>query len=146
MILSKHNMAKIIPQFYGRVRNGKLMVDKPDDFKLSLTQLEGKDVVIIVKKAEYVRTGAENRYYWGVIVRMVSDEMAVIPEEAHDFLKSLFLKEGVEIKGKRYEIIKSTASLSIGDFEDYCEKVRQFSVNEMGLIIPLPNEISLDDL
>lgn len=139
-------MKPILPLFYGMVRNGKLLLDKSEEFKACLASFEGKDVVVSVKKAEYIRTGAENRYYWGVIVRMVSDEMAIIPEEAHDFLKSLFLKEGVEIKGKRWEIIKSTASLSIGDFEDYCEKIRQWCANEMGLIIPLPNEISLDDL
>ncbi len=138
-------MAKAItPLFYGVVRGGKLTLRDADKFKEFLSSMEGKDITVTVKKAEYTRTGAENRYYWGVIVRMVSDEMAIIPDEAHDFLKSLFLKVGVDVNGKRYEITKSSADLSIGDFEDYCEKVRQWAANELELIIPLPNEISLD--
>jgi hypothetical protein len=72
---------------------------------------------------------------------MVADEMAILPDEAHDFLKGLFLKVGVEVGGKRYEITKSSADLSIGDFEDYCEKCRQWAANELGIHILLPNEI-----
>ena len=100
---------------------------------------------MILKKASMIRTNAENSYYWGVIVRMVSDEMAILPDEAHDFLKSLFLKIGVEANGKRWEVTKSTASLTVDEFEDYCEKIRQWSANELNCPIPLPNEV-IEDL
>ncbi len=138
-------MKTLTPQFYGTVRNGKLTLQNATKFGGYLTTLEGKEVALIVKKAEYVRSNAENRYYWGVIVRMVSDEMGIIPEEAHEFLKGLFLKVGVEAQGKRYEIARSTANLSIADFEDYCEKCREWGANELSLVIPFPNEIVFDD-
>lgn len=129
------------PLFYGTVRDGRLKLEHADDFRLCLTKLEGKEITVCLKKVEYIRTLPENRYYWGVIVRMVADEMAILPDEAHDFLKSLFLKEGVEVNGKRWEVVKSTASLTIGEFEDYCEKARQWAANELNCPIPLPNEI-----
>ena len=140
-------MAKeLLPTFFGKVSGGKLSLRSPDKFKEYLSGLEDKDIVLVVKKEEYNRTLAENRYYHGVIVKMVSKEMAIIPSAAHEFLKSLFLKIGVEIKGKRFEMVGSTADLSIGEFEDYCEKIRNWAADELDLYIPLPNEISLDDL
>ena len=139
-------MKAITPLFYGVVNKGKLTLQKADEFKETLSKFEGKEVALHITKAEYVRTGQENRYMWGVVIRMIAEEMAILPEEAHDFLKSLFLKVGVDANGKRYEITKSTASLSIGDFEDYLEKVRQWAASELEIHIPLPNEVSLDDL
>jgi hypothetical protein len=134
-------MAKITPLFFGRVKGGKLSLEKADKFREFLSTLDGKEIALSVRKAEYTRSGAENRYYWGVVVRMVADEMAILPDEAHDFLKSLFLKEGVEVGGKRFEIVKSSADLSIADFEDYCEKCRNWAGSELGIKVPLPNEI-----
>lgn len=134
-------MSKIAPLFFGSVKGGKLSLEDPDKFRDYLMGLENKEIALSVKRAEYQRTTPENRYYWGVIVRMVADEMAIIPDEAHDFLKGLFLKVGVEVGGKRYEIVKSSADLSIGDFEDYCEKCRNWGGSELGIHIPVPNEI-----
>lgn len=82
---------------------------------------------------------------WGVVVKMLSDEMGLIPEETHELLKGMFLKKGVEVGGKRYEIVKSTASLSIEEFEEYLEKIRLWAAVELNCEIPLPNEIVLDE-
>ncbi len=76
-----------------------------------------------------------------MIVAMVAEEMGLIPDEAHDYLKCLFLKRGVKVKGKRYEIIKSTSLLSTEEFEAYAEKCRQWASAELNVYIPLPNEI-----
>ena len=137
---------ELTPIFYARVVKGKLELEDRSAFANFISKYEGKDLAIILKRSSLIRTGAENRYYWGVIVRMISDEMAILPDEAHDFLKSMFLKEGVEANGKRWEIVKSTASLSIQEFEDYCENCRQWSANELNAPIPMPNEIIEEDL
>ena len=138
-------MKQLTPIFYGRVEDGKLKLENASEFGTYIAKYEGKDLALIIKRASLIRTNAENRYYWGVVVRMISDEMGVLPDEAHDFLKSLFLKVGVEANGKRWEITKSTASLSVQEFEDYVEKCRQWSANELGSPIPMPNEIILEE-
>lgn len=132
------------PIFYGQVKNGRLALDKRDKFQKYLLSLNGA-VQLRLEKIKNIRTLAENRYYWGVIVKMVSDAMAVIPDHAHEFLKALFLKSGVDFKGKRYTIVRSTASLSVKEFEEYCEQCRAWAASELETAIPLPNEISLDD-
>ena len=75
---------------------------------------------------------------------MVAEEMGLIPDEAHDYLKSLFLKMGVEIKSKRFEVVRSTALLSTEEFEAYAEKCRQWASAELNVYIPLPGEVQLD--
>lgn len=88
-----------------------VVVGRPSDFKQYLAKLNG-EVQLTITRRKKIRSNAENNYYWGVIVPMVAEEMGLIPDEAHDYLKSLFLKMGFESKGKRYELARSTSILS----------------------------------
>lgn len=137
-------MSSILTVFYGKVHNGKFRFQNASDFHRFLTAHEGKELAVTFRRPDMIRTSAENRYYWGVIVRMVSEEMGVLDDEAHEYLKSLFLKQGVEVDGKRFEIARSTASLSVGEFEEYAEKCRQCAASELSCVIPLPGEIIFD--
>ena len=138
-------MKGILHLFYGIVRGGKIAFEDKEGFKRVLAKYEKREVAITIKPASAIRSSAENRYYWAVIVRMVSEEMGILPDEAHDYLKSLFLKIGVEKNGKRWEIIRSTTTLSIPEFEDYCENARQWASQELNTVIPLPNEVLVDE-
>lgn len=79
-----------------------------------------------------------------MIVGIVSDEMGLIADEAHYYLKSLFLKMGVAIKGKRYEVTRSTAILSTTEFEVYAAKSRAWVSAELNSYIPEPNEVEYE--
>lgn len=148
----------------GIIQEGKLIFLNPAQYKNVLETLNGYEVDVIVKKHLYTRTLAENRYYWGVIVKYVADAMYVTPDEAHEFLKGMFLKVGAEIKYKkpqrdehgnftgesqdavhRFEVIKSTADLDVQEFEKYCEQVRMWAMAELNTRIPEPNEDILED-
>jgi len=131
------------PIFFGTVADGNLTLQKPGEFNQYVAKLKG-DVQLTIMRRKKVRTNAENNYYWGVILAMVAEEMGLIPDEAYDYLKSLFLKMGVEIKGKRYEVTRSTAILSTEEFEAYAEKRRQWASAELNVYIPLPNEIEYE--
>lgn len=134
-------MKNTLTLFYGLVRNGKIALENKADFEITTRKYEGKEVVLTLKPAGSVRTSSENRYYWGVIVRMVAEEMGILPDEAHDYLKSLFLKVGVEKNDRRWVIFRSTTTLSISEFEDYCENCRMWAASELNTPIPLPNEV-----
>lgn len=131
----------MVPLFSATVRDGSLSIEERKAFRTYLSKLVGQRVSVSVRKWSDVRSRAENAYYWSVVVKMVSDEMGVTPDDAHEFLKSLFLKKGIEHKGKRWEITRSTASLSVAEFEDYAEKCRMWAASELGCAIPLPNEV-----
>ena len=134
------------PIFYGIVQNGKLKLDKRDRFDKYLNTLKGRVMLTLQRSTPKTeRSTAQNRYYWAVIVKMVSEEMGIIPDDAHDFMKRLFLKRGVDFKGKRYEVVGSTTSLDTIKFEEYTSKCREWASVELNLVVPLPNEILLDE-
>ena len=136
-------MKNILAVHFGRVKDGKLLIRDKAKFETNLTRLEGREVELTIAKYSDTRTNAENRYYWGVIVAILADEMGLTPDDTHALLKSMFLKIGVEVKGgKRYEVVRSTASLSIDEFEDYCTKCRDWAAAELNCLIPLPGEAS----
>lgn len=122
-----------------------IKVDRKDALEAWLKTLYPKSkngIEIVVKKWLNTRSQSQNRYYWGVIIKMIGDEQGEIDQnKIHALLKSLFLKGGVEVNGKRYEIIKDTHDLDTIEFEDYCEKCRQWASQELNLYIPLPNEV-----
>lgn len=133
-------MKALVPIFNGLVEKGKLSIRNREKFDLWVNSLEG-EVDIIVKKRKRKRSMAENNYYWGVVLEVIREEMGLSPEEVHDFLKAKFLKREVQVKGKMFEIIRSTTDLSTVEMEEYLENVRRWASTELGCYIPLPNEI-----
>jgi hypothetical protein len=93
-----------------------------------------------------LRSTQENRYYWGVIVKTLSQELGYNPEEIHEILKHKFLKEIINLKTKQgidlIEITKSTTSLTTIDFEDYLSKIREWASIELSIYLALPNELA----
>lgn len=137
-------MKNIAPIFKAKIKKGTLVLKKKKVFDIYLTGLEGKEVDVIIKRPKKHRSLKQNSYYWGVVIALISKEMGEIePEETHDFLRNKFLKEGIDIKGKRYEIIRGTSSLSTKEFEEYVEKCRVWANQSLNLNIPLPNEVEL---
>jgi hypothetical protein len=130
-----------VPIFYGEVKNGRLVLEKRGEFEKYLSSLKG-EVQITVSKRKKPRSLAQNAYYWGVLIKMVSEAIGVIPDEAHALLGSLFLKVGVQASGKRYEVVRSTTSLSTREFEEYTAHCRNWAGLELGIYIPEPNEIA----
>ena len=78
----------------------------------------------------------QNKYYWGIIIKMLGDEFGYIAEEMHDALRMRFLQTHTD----KLPTIKSTKKLSTKEFEEYLSKIRQWA-SEQGTFLPLPNEI-----
>lgn len=81
----------------------------------------------------------ENSYYWGVVVKMLADELGYLPEEMHDALRIKFLT----IHTDKLPSIKTTTKLTTSEFEEYLSKIRTWSSLELGVLIPMPNEVIL---
>jgi len=90
------------------------------------------------------RSNPENRYYWGVIVELLSQELGYEREEMHEILKAIFLKEKTFLKTKagveEVAFARSTSELNTAEFEDYLRRIRVFASTELGIFVPLPNE------
>ena len=98
-------------------------------------------ILVNVSKKKFNRTTEQNRYYWGVVLKMISDESGYTPNEVHELLKGEFLKTGeIELGGIIKPTTKSTTKLKTDEFEEYLEKCRRFAAINLSLVILLPNE------
>ena len=128
------------PIFKALIKHGKVVFYNVDMFNGYLISLEGKDVDVIVKKHKKTRSLPQNAYYFGVVVKLVSEETGFTSDEAHVALKMLFLQD----RTREIPTLRSTTSLSTTDFENYLEQIRVWAAQELNCVIPLPNEVMTD--
>lgn len=119
----------------------KFRSDKPEQaFKKIQDFVRGKDdwFVIEIQKSKQIRSLNQNRYYWGVVVKILSQHTGYTNDETHQELARMFLS--YESNGKTFT--RSTTKLNTFDFEKYTEACRVWAKAEMDVYIPLPNEIN----
>ena len=104
---------------------------------------------MIVRPIVKPRTDRQNRYYWGVVIELITMELCgtranVDKEETHRSLAEHFLTDGhvnmvggVPIKSAP----PSTTSLSTIEFNEYIEVVRRWAAEFIHLDIPDPEEV-----
>ena len=126
----------------GKVEKGKLTLASPEKFKEDFRQYEGETVYVSVRPFKPTRSSNQNRYYWAVIIKTLSEEIGYSSEEMHEILKQQFLiTETKIIKDKEYKITKSTTALNTSEFEDYLSKIRSWASVDLGIFIPEPNDV-----
>jgi hypothetical protein len=124
------------PLWKGRVENNRILLDRKQDFHEYLQSLEGQAVELILRKPRMQRSLEANRYYWGVIVALLSEYTGHTAEEVHDGLKHRLLLDHTD---PRFPRVRSTTELSVEEFAEYLERCKQLSA-EFGLILPDPGQ------
>ena len=94
------------------------------------------------------RSNPQNKYYWGVIVQTLSDELGYTRNEIHDLIKYRFLSTPDIVKGRTGQVMlqrtKSTTELDTKSFESLMSEIREWASIELGIYLPEPNEILND--
>lgn len=96
--------------------------------------------VIEIVKAKRIRSLNQNKYYWGVVLKIISMHTGYTADETHQELAKMFLC--YDNNGKKF--VRSTTKLTTWEFEQYLEKCRVWSKENMDCVVPLPNEITED--
>lgn len=99
---------------------------------------DGGIYVMEIQRSKDKRSLNQNKYYWGVIVTLFAEHTGYTSNESHQELASMFLRYDKD--GKNFT--RSTADLDTKEFEKYAEQCRFFMNQEIGLSIPLPNEVT----
>jgi len=86
-----------------------------------------------------LRSLAQNRYYWGVVIKMIADEIGEDPETVHEAMKFKFL--ATENPDLQIQIVRSTTDLTIFEVRDYWEKIQRWASEFLNCIIPDPNQV-----
>jgi hypothetical protein len=130
----------MIRPFYGNIEKGKLILEAPHAYLVYLASLEGKRIELILKKRKSQRSLAQNSYYWGVVIEILSNHTGYESEEMHEALKVKFLSEGTDEKTGLIKV-KSTAKMNTDEFIKYTDKIIRWAAQDLGVFIPDPNQV-----
>lgn len=101
---------------------------------------KGEPLRVIVTSEEKKRNAEQNRFYWGVVLRDISEQAWIDGKQFskdvwHEYLARLYgVCEDITLPGG--EIIvrrKSTADMSIGEFSAYLNQVQEYAAGTLGV-------------
>ena len=130
----------MIPILYGKVQAGKLKLDVPQSYLVELSRLEGQRIELTIRKERLLRSLNQNRYYWSVIIEILSDYFGYEKEEMHEALKFKFLKKHEDTD---LVTVGSTAKLSTAEFTEYIDEIVRWASTEYQVVIPSADGVDL---
>jgi hypothetical protein len=127
----------------GFIEDGVLKVRHRKNFDAALSLWEDREVEITVDRRRATRSLAQNRYYRGVIVELLSQHTGYDQDEMHEVLKAKFLPKRLTFSDGNGEIRDSlviggsTVRLTKDQFGEYCESIKRWAAT-LGVVIPDP--------
>ena len=106
------------------------------DSRIIAPHLDIQDGVYELKKWSNKTSDKQRRYYWGCLIKAISDYSGYTEQETHEKMKEIHLR--VTDKGSPYN--RSTQDLNTKEREEYHEDVRRWGSTVLGLYLPLPRE------
>ena len=139
-----------VPIFRGYAKDGKLVL--PDYVKKSiknwlLTFKPDVLVEIIIRPHKKTKSDPMRKYYFGVVAKMIGNELGYTKDEIHEVLKAKFLSRNITIQGEIMQIPRSVfgggSKMSVEEKAEFIEQVRRWAAEYLGLYIPDPNEVEV---
>lgn len=134
-------MSSIVPIFQGKIEDCILIYDERDKFNAYLTTLNGP-VEVIVRKPRKVRSSQQNKYYWGVILKLISEHTGESIDDLHNHFSYKYLS--MNGKSGKLHSKKSTTSLSTIEFMEYINKIIQWGEQFLNINFPEPEDVDYD--
>jgi hypothetical protein len=129
------------------VKSGKLYIRNRRAFDDQIARLDERwELEVTVKRQRATRSQQQNRYYWGVVVHLLSEHTGYTPDEMHEFLKMKFIPktlavcDGNGVIVDEFVIGGSTREMNTIQFGEYVEEIKQWAAQELDVVIPDPDE------
>ncbi len=117
-------------------------IDLLDQFTMFLGRfVPGEEVEVIIRKKRKRSSGRQNKYYWGVIMKLIADHTGHTQDEIHQTLGWKFLKR---FDDNGVEYVPSTMDIDTKSREKYHEDCRRWAKVVLDVNVPLPNQIEED--
>lgn len=128
-------------KFAATVKDGELVILNKRNLAQHLAQFEENTPLdLTVTRHRKDRSLSQNGYYWGVVLKTISEHTGHTEEELHEVFKRMFLPpKVVTYRDKQLRIPASTTEASTLEFTDYIEHIRA-EVATMGIIVPDPDQ------
>tara|TARA_R100000781_G_scaffold22504_1_gene16721 strand:+ start:61 stop:444 length:384 start_codon:yes stop_codon:yes gene_type:complete len=121
---------------FGKIINGKLILNNERSFKDKLIEFEGKEVEIRIKVRTNNRSKEQNSLYWKWI-NILSNETGFQVEEMHELVKYKFLQRNiVNNDGVEEVILKSTTTLTVSEFNKFMNDILYWSNDTLNINLP----------
>ena len=129
--------------FRGIVKAGRFVPDDIVKHRGWLAKVEGRRVIESIKREQHARTMSQNRYYWGVVLAVLSEWSGHEAEELHEHLTDKFLaREQRQLpNGEVMTPTARTSVLSIEEFSGYVDRVVRWAA-EQGVYVPSADEVN----
>ena len=117
-----------------------LAFERPERLSVQLQRFIGQAVEVVVRKPKSQRSSQANRYYFGVVVKLLAEFCGYEPDEMHEALAFRFLRiEDDPITGSPRR--QRTPKTNTKEFADYVDQCIRFAA-ELGVYIPQPGEVA----
>jgi hypothetical protein len=125
------------------IKAGVLMIPDRQQLRAALKRWPDGPVEVEVRPHLETRRARANRYYWGVVLKMMAEEMEQSAEDVHEVCKlrhnSKHLDGTFALVGT-VQIAQSTAKLDINAFSLYLERVMLDGNEYLGIVFPPPRK------
>jgi hypothetical protein len=126
----------------GAIKGGTLSIPARDQLRAALRKWPDGQVEIEVRPHLETRRARANRYYWGVVLKMMAEEMGQSAEDVHDIEKLRHNHKFVKSPGLvgTTRVAQSTAKLDINAFSVYLNRVMLDGNEYLGIVFPEPRK------
>lgn len=120
------------------------------EFDKHCRSMEGRKVEVLVREWRARRSGKQNRYFHGVVLKRLQEKTGYEGPDGLDELKGLLEDKFLRIPCRMGYRVRESESLNTKEFEEFMENIRLWAAvafedldedgNLKPFIIPLPNE------
>jgi hypothetical protein len=126
----------MIPKFSAIKDSSGFRVTNKEKYQAYVRGLKPGNYHVVIRKQERQRSNNQNKYYWSVVVGMISAETGLTPDETHEALKMKFLPKHHDL----LPTVKSTTRLSTIEFQAYLAEITMWAAEFLGLVFPDPDQ------
>ena len=127
------------------VQDGRVRLPNRKLFAELVRGLRPGPYVLTLGRLRAIRSPQANRYYWGIVMHLLSEYTGFTPDECHEWAKAKFIPKRLAVLNQNgdvedeYVIGGSTRKMTTTEFYDFVETVRTFAQEKLGLEIPPPD-------
>jgi len=129
----------------GFIKDGKLTVRHRKDFEAAMDTFVDGEVSVTITKQRATRSQEQNAYYFGVVLRLLSEHTGHTVDELHEYCKQRFNAKTVLVQDAAGVVVDeqriglSTTKLNRVTFGEYLEAIRQWAAEDLHVDIPDPD-------